>query len=1368
MTNLSPLLFFYYTLTKSNQPTLHDCADSPCALNATCVDLINDYKCECPTGFSGKRCHIKDNLCSDSPCVHGLCIDKLFSRECLCEPGWSGSNCNQNIDECAASPCHNDAKCIDEINGYKCECSDGYEGVHCQHLVDHCAKTPCHNNATCTNMGPTYHCDCALGFDGVHCEMNVDECSNNQCDKTGTESCRDSVNDFKCVCKPGYTGAFCETKLDQCADSPCLNDAQCVDMGGTFKCVCKSGWTGPKCEQDNGSCAAKPCRNNGFCVSLVGDYFCVCPPGVSGKNCETAPNRCIGEPCHNGGVCGDFGSHLECSCPAPFAGKGCEFKNSGCTENSCKNGGKCVESLSSSSIKKCKCPPGFTGSSCETNIDECATAHCPSGATCVDQINEHICVCPFNLTGVHCDKMINSNYDLQFLDPFRPTTASLYAPFRIESSAISIGLWVKFEKPHQNSAFFTLHQFGNPTKELVKIYSNLIRLSLFDAIPAVEIPLSSSQHLNNGRWNHLMITWQSNTGSYSVIWNSLKTYSSSGYAPGKQLDVQAGITLGSSDLPSFVGSIARVGVWNRVIDFEEELPLMVQHCQRSEEIFKGLLVRFEGFSKIVGRVERTHKSVCGTEQKSSRELHDSKPIQVEDCPSDMVVSSMDRETNVTWQEPVFIGKNEIVKVEKNLKQGQMFTWGDYDVLYIATDNSTNQAQCSFKIRVSKENCVDASDPVNGVQSCESWGPQLKYKACSIECRDGFEFPRSPAVFYTCAADGHWKPNKNPSTMFKYPQCTKHLPATKVVIIQIVYGASPACTESSKEAFTQKVQQTINAIDSKWKMCSLTDSNGCVGTQVHVECGNKRPSDVLRHRRESILASAFGVEIEIPVKRHLLTDPTSGSETSIRDALHNEILSGVLNFEKVLPNGRPDLGSLKIVEQYNCQAGQVVVRDLCVPCAPGTYHSAATGNCEMCPIGEYQPLTARTDCFKCEAEQITASEGAISEGECKDNCPAGHQYDSLTSGCVSCGYGYYQPSSGSFDCIPCGIGKTTMSETATSEDECRDECPDGDQLSASGVCQPCQVGTYRSRGENKKCVACPPGTTTESVSSTRREQCNTPKCKAGQFLVKETKNCQFCPRGTFQNEEQESTCKLCPTDHTTAAPGATAESQCYSTNQCATGEYNCSWHANCIDLPDENDVPSYECRCKPGYRGNGTHCSDACNDFCLNDGICKKNNIGNVECICKENFSGDRCELRFQSKATRITYIVVGIASVVGILIVIVVIVFMISFRFNKIQDNTEKRTDFSELSSSNNVMYGSPPVCEPSRAFGYYYEDDDVYETKSREMIAGGDSERRPTTSSITSMGGAMTRAIEQHKYEQRMRQAQQHMYHPSNNNNDE
>ena len=65
--------------------------------------------------------------------------------------------------------------------------------------------------------------------------------------------------------------------------------------------------------------------------------------------------------------------------------------------------------------------------------------------------------------------------------------------------------------------------------------------------------------------------------------------------------------------------------------------------------------------------------------------------------------------------------------------------------------------------------------------------------------------------------------------------------------------------------------------------------------------------------------------------------------------------------------------------------------------------------------------------------------------------------------------------------------------------------------------------------------------------------------------------------------------VCPPDHVTANVGATRASQCYSTNQCALGQDDCSWNANCIDLPDVNDIPAYKCSCKPGFKGNGTVC-----------------------------------------------------------------------------------------------------------------------------------------------------------------------------------
>lgn len=107
-----------------------DCAERPCALNANCTDLVNDYQCACPTGFIGKRCQIKEDLCaaSSGTCAHGICVDRLFEHYCLCEPGWTGALCDVNMDDCGTMPCLNGATCRDDVNAYVCQCAPGFYG----------------------------------------------------------------------------------------------------------------------------------------------------------------------------------------------------------------------------------------------------------------------------------------------------------------------------------------------------------------------------------------------------------------------------------------------------------------------------------------------------------------------------------------------------------------------------------------------------------------------------------------------------------------------------------------------------------------------------------------------------------------------------------------------------------------------------------------------------------------------------------------------------------------------------------------------------------------------------------------------------------------------------------------------------------------------------------------------------------------------------------------------------------------------------------------------------------------------------------------------------------------------------------------
>lgn len=51
----------------------------------------------------------------------------------------------------------------------------------------------------------------------------------------------------------------------------------------------------------------------------------------------------------------------------------------------------------------------------------------------------------------------------------------------------------------------------------------------------------------------------------------------------------------------------------------------------------------------------------------------------------------------------------------------------------------------------------------------------------------------------------------------------------------------------------------------------------------------------------------------------------------------------------------------------------------------------------------------------------------------ERCPAGKFYDEEAGLCRSCGHGFFQPSEGSFKCLLCGLGKTTRTSEAVSQE-----------------------------------------------------------------------------------------------------------------------------------------------------------------------------------------------------------------------------------------------------------------------------------------------------------------------------------------------
>lgn len=89
------------------------------------MDLVNGFKCECPRGYYDARCLSDVDECASSkykyserkylryshcfilnldPCLNGgRCEDGVNQFICQCPPGYGGKRCEKDIDECDSS-----------------------------------------------------------------------------------------------------------------------------------------------------------------------------------------------------------------------------------------------------------------------------------------------------------------------------------------------------------------------------------------------------------------------------------------------------------------------------------------------------------------------------------------------------------------------------------------------------------------------------------------------------------------------------------------------------------------------------------------------------------------------------------------------------------------------------------------------------------------------------------------------------------------------------------------------------------------------------------------------------------------------------------------------------------------------------------------------------------------------------------------------------------------------------------------------------------------------------------------------------------------------------------------------------------------
>lgn len=143
---------------------------NPCQNSGKCSKINdNQYKCDCPIGFSGGNCEVNEDDCQNHKCQFGTCVDGFGNYTCLCKEGFSGPFCEIMNPIALALQQQQQSSDKPIVQHQKQESLT-------QQLIG-CTVNDCSNGGICyrTSLGnkidPITKCKCQLGYTGSKCEI---------------------------------------------------------------------------------------------------------------------------------------------------------------------------------------------------------------------------------------------------------------------------------------------------------------------------------------------------------------------------------------------------------------------------------------------------------------------------------------------------------------------------------------------------------------------------------------------------------------------------------------------------------------------------------------------------------------------------------------------------------------------------------------------------------------------------------------------------------------------------------------------------------------------------------------------------------------------------------------------------------------------------------------------------------------------------------------------------------------------------------------------------------------------------------------------------------------------------------------------
>ncbi|XP_052805279.1 uncharacterized protein LOC128234798 isoform X2 [Mya arenaria] len=1075
------------------------CHPNPCLNGGTCIYARNDYRCNCPSGYTGDLCRDVFDGCTGRPCKNGqTCIPGTTTSldplefQCSCSTEFDGLLCENDRFGCASNYCLNNGTCHNSRHNHRCMCpsNSGYQGATCSKARDPCTDMPC-KNGTCIPHGIYYRtCDCWDGYTGLDCETNINDCLPNFCQNGGT--CVDKINGFSCQCLPGYHGNNCQYR--KACDTQCVNrgdrrchtcvqnnTATCTDVADSFVCTCMSGYEGTSCEIEISGCNSYPCEHDGTCVAnLAGtSYICVCPEPWTGIHCENQINNCpAGNECFNGGQCFSTTSGYVCNCPSNYIGMNCNenyelcdrtspcvgnhstcmLTNTGelqcqcqtgtrgdnchiqvdsCTSTTCLNGGTC--SMGATQVM-CACMPGYTGQYCDADVNECLTSPCEgSNQECVDGFNSRTCVCSTGYRGEDCSKIVEGfDYIIQPRAMCRTEASSASFGDGVTAiNALTVAFWVRFTVANENAAIL-----------------NIIGANYGDLeIPST--PVYQLKFMTSGLYTYVM-------------------------------DSQSGRKKRDEEVLPYDATVMD-GYWHHLAvtwDQTREELTMYQDGTYVEQRFitisdKGFLV-FGDFDTVSGTSlpessfegKISHLFVVGDalNQLEITNLYNRQPSY---SPSSRVLLNQERSLMQEW--PVDYNSELTLNSERCLKNTPGFCPGlvTDENIPVATVCPSDSLAVTARTEtptwpVPTFEGTGISPPFSTIQAGSpiDWGIHgITYAVFDTSSNAAVCSFRLYNRGSNCAA----------TTTHSVASCVEDTPnitrcsSPCSTGTQMLAGPNPlfiscsmygmwdeafkysqyifpecAATEPLTHRVTLLLMATssvnCNDIIQAYKNAvnsAFTTLNGNVGGQL---CAGGSCVNVLSNACTCNGASNVEIDIDFGLLRSELVYNNRGltPEELLRMAVGDLQLFHYVDPTNNATYVSPDFTTFVVRSTEECPSGMMISAGMCVRCGAGTEYNSATKMCERCPIGEYK-ASSTGQCSACQASLTTDGTGASDISYCRDKCQTG-SFFSLLSGdqsCVGCPVGFFQDDVGQFSCKACPQSLTTENLGSVSQNDCQD-------------------------------------------------------------------------------------------------------------------------------------------------------------------------------------------------------------------------------------------------------------------------------------------------------------------------------------------